>query len=114
MADIRKIWLVAHPTSQFKEDVKDLARRNNLKIVDAKHAAIYAKHPSMIASKPPALTSRTAEQKAAEAKAAEAANAAEKAAAEKAEIKELERKIGLEIEVRTRLESKAAATTKKK
>jgi len=34
--DTRKVWLVPHPTSQFKEDVKALARQNNLRIIDAK------------------------------------------------------------------------------
>lgn len=29
-------WYVNFPTFQYVEDVKDLARRNNLKIVDAK------------------------------------------------------------------------------
>ena len=32
--DNRKIWLVEHPLFQYKEDVKQLARKNDLKIVD--------------------------------------------------------------------------------
>lgn len=31
-----KIWLVDFPTYKYNEDVKDLARRNNLKVIDAK------------------------------------------------------------------------------
>ena len=30
---MRKVWLVEHPTYRYNEDVKDLARRNNLKVV---------------------------------------------------------------------------------
>lgn len=30
-----KIWYVEFPTYQYNEDVKELARKNNLKIVDA-------------------------------------------------------------------------------
>ena len=36
--DKRKVWLVPHPTSQFKEDVKQLAVENRLKVIDAKFA----------------------------------------------------------------------------
>lgn len=35
-ADARKIWLVPHPTSQYNEDVKKLARRADLVIFDAR------------------------------------------------------------------------------
>lgn len=41
MSEERKIWLVEHPTHQFKEDVKKLARKNDLIIVDAKFADQY-------------------------------------------------------------------------
>ena len=34
----KKIWLVPHPTSQFKEDVKELAAQKGLKIIDARFA----------------------------------------------------------------------------
>lgn len=30
-----KIWYVEFPTYKYNEDVKELARKNNLKIVDA-------------------------------------------------------------------------------
>ena len=30
-----QIWYVEFPTFQYNEDVKDLARKNNLKIIDA-------------------------------------------------------------------------------
>lgn len=36
--DTRKIWLVEHPTYQYEQDVKQLARRNDLVIVDARFA----------------------------------------------------------------------------
>lgn len=31
-----KVWFIEFPTYRYNEDVKDLARMNNLKIVDAK------------------------------------------------------------------------------
>ena len=31
----KEIWYVEFPTYRYKEDVKELAQRNNLKIVDA-------------------------------------------------------------------------------
>lgn len=39
--ETRKVWLVEHPTYQFKEDVKKLARKNDLIIVDAKFKDQY-------------------------------------------------------------------------
>lgn len=50
----KQVWLVPHPTSQFKEDVKTLALQNNLKIVDARFAGGI--DPKRIASKTPKLT----------------------------------------------------------
>ncbi len=38
MADTRKVWLVELPAYQYKENVKDLARTHNLRIIDAKFA----------------------------------------------------------------------------
>jgi hypothetical protein len=35
--DARKVWFVKFPLFKYKEDVKDLARRNNLKIVDFRY-----------------------------------------------------------------------------
>ncbi len=35
--DERKIWYVEFPTSQYKEDVKALARKNDLRIRDARY-----------------------------------------------------------------------------
>lgn len=106
--DKRKIWLVPHPTHQFKEDVKELAAMNRLKIVDAKYADQYP--AKMIATKTPNLTSlkAIAEEEAKQA----ALDAAEAEAA--AEIAELERKARLEIEVRARVEAEHAAKNKKK
>lgn len=33
-----KYWLVEHPTHQYKEDVKEMARKNDLKIIDSRFA----------------------------------------------------------------------------
>ncbi len=46
-----KIWYVEFPTYQYNEDVKELARKNNLKIVDA----IFQGENEQCA-KPPKLT----------------------------------------------------------
>lgn len=54
----KKIWLVPHPIYQFKEDVKLLARQNNLKIVDAKFAKDFKSE--MIATEAPKLTKKAA------------------------------------------------------
>lgn len=51
---MQKIWLVPHPTHQFKDDVKKLARMHNLTIIDAKHAAEYP--ADAIAEDAPTLT----------------------------------------------------------
>jgi hypothetical protein len=34
--DIRKVWYVEFPLYQYNEDVKEIARKNDLKIVDAR------------------------------------------------------------------------------
>lgn len=52
--DDRKIWLVNFPTYQYKEDVKKLASKAGLKIVDARHGRSFKKE--MIEDKPPKLT----------------------------------------------------------
>ena len=52
--DTRKVWLVAHPLHQYKEDAKDLARRENLRIIDVEHKADI--DPEQIAEKTPKLT----------------------------------------------------------
>ena len=33
---MNNVWYVEFPTFQYNEDVKDLARKNNLKIIDAR------------------------------------------------------------------------------
>jgi hypothetical protein len=109
---VRKIWLVAHPIGQFKEDVKTLAMQHNLKIVDAKYARDYPE--DMVAAKAPKLTSITAELEAANAKAAEEAGIEAKVKAEAAEEAEIERKYRLEVEVRARVTKEMAAEAKKK
>lgn len=52
--DTRKVWLVAHPTHQYNEDVKQLARQNNLKIYDTKVAGDF--DSSRVEQNPPKLT----------------------------------------------------------
>lgn len=37
--DERALWFVEFPTYRYNEDVKKLARQNDLKIIDAKHQA---------------------------------------------------------------------------
>lgn len=59
--DSRKLWLVKHPLSQYNEDVKALARKNDLKIVDAKFKGSIDQ--KFVADKPPALTVTKAEAK---------------------------------------------------
>ncbi len=52
--DLRKLWFVPHPTSQFKEDVKMLAKTHNLKIRDSRYAEGVA--AENVAQQPPKLT----------------------------------------------------------
>ena len=51
---MKKIWLVEHPTSQYKEDVIQLANANGLNLIDAKFADSFTK--AQLADKPPKLT----------------------------------------------------------
>lgn len=51
---MQKVWLVVFPTYKYKEDVKDLARRNNLKIINAKFK--HEINPDYVEAKPPKLT----------------------------------------------------------
>ena len=46
-----QIWYVEFPTFQYNEDVKELARKNNLKIIDARFQGDNKK-----CDKPPKLT----------------------------------------------------------
>jgi hypothetical protein len=48
-----KVWYVEHPLSQYEEDVKALARKKGLKIVDAR----FKGHNRQV-SKAPALTKK--------------------------------------------------------
>lgn len=52
--DTRKVWLVHHPLHQYVEDVKMLARTNNLVIYDAKVLTEF--DPSRVEQNPPKLT----------------------------------------------------------
>jgi hypothetical protein len=51
---LKKIWLVPHPTSQFNEDVKELAVNKGLRIIDAKFKGEIGK--DFIEANPPELT----------------------------------------------------------
>ena len=57
---MRKIWLVKHPLGQYTQDVKALARKNDLVIYDAKFEASL--NPAMIERSPPNLTVRGAKR----------------------------------------------------
>lgn len=50
----QKIWLVKFPTYQYEEDVKDLARRGNLKIIDSKYRTSI--NMDMVATDVPKIT----------------------------------------------------------
>jgi hypothetical protein len=52
--DKRKVWLVAFPTYRYTQDVKTLARKNDLKIIDAKFKDSVNKEK--LVEKAPALT----------------------------------------------------------
>jgi len=52
--DLRKIWLLAFPTYQYEEDVKQLAAKAGLKIIDAKFSDLIA--DEFVESKTPKLT----------------------------------------------------------
>lgn len=62
MSDKRKVWFVKHPLSQYKEDVKALARKNDLVIYDAKFEGTFDK--DVVEAKPPKLTSIAAPKQA--------------------------------------------------
>lgn len=55
---MNKIWLVEHPTYQYKEDVRELALENGLSVVDAKFKDSFTKE--QIADKTPKLTKKNA------------------------------------------------------
>ncbi len=56
LAPTKNLWLVAHPLHQYAEDVKALARRHGLVIVDK--AAAGDAERELAAEDPPALTLR--------------------------------------------------------
>ncbi len=63
----KKIWCVAHPLDQYKEDVMELAAMNRLKVIDPVMRANLGYKPvpdSMQTTNPPALTLKTAKKKA--------------------------------------------------
>lgn len=60
---LKKIWLVPHPTSQFNEDVKELASDKGLRIIDAKFSKEI--NAELVEKNTPKLT-KTDEQKAKE------------------------------------------------
>lgn len=54
----KKVWLVKHPLSQYKENVKELARRNNLVIYDASFGSGI--NPEKVEKDAPKLTLKDA------------------------------------------------------
>lgn len=59
--DTRKIWLVKHPVSLYEEDVKAVARRENLRIVDSRFRSNVGME--FLANPQPKLTPKPIEQK---------------------------------------------------
>lgn len=57
----KKIWLVEFPTHKYKEDVKELARQNNLRVIDDRYKNLCS--PDEIESKVPTLTLKGAKPK---------------------------------------------------
>ena len=55
---MRKIWLVKFPTDQYKQDVKSLARKNDLVIFDEKFRSEL--NSAMFEESPPRLTKKSA------------------------------------------------------
>ena len=55
-----KIWLIEFPIYQYKEDVKELAKRAGLKIIDARYKADIK--PELIATEVPKLTKKSAKE----------------------------------------------------
>lgn len=51
-----KVWLVEFPAYQYKEDVAELAKKNDLEIVDAKFSASYRKEQVVSEKDAPKLT----------------------------------------------------------
>lgn len=56
MSDSRKIWLVDFPTYQYNEDVKSLAVKAGLKIIDSRHKKLIGK--DFLEENPPKLTTK--------------------------------------------------------
>ena len=59
--DNRKVWLIDFPTYQYNEDVKSLAGKDGLKIIDSKFGSSVDK--DMVEKKPPKLTKKGAKAK---------------------------------------------------
>jgi hypothetical protein len=57
---MRKVWLVKHPIGQYNEDVKSLARKNDLIVYDTKFAESF--NPESIELNPPELTIKGAKK----------------------------------------------------
>ena len=53
---MKKIWLLPHPTTIFKEDVKALARQHNLKIIDVRFRTSFKADELVAETEAPKLT----------------------------------------------------------
>ena len=102
--DTRKVWLVPHPTHQFKENIKQLAREKNMRIVDVKFADLFQLDD--IATDTPKLTNLTELRAAAEAERAEKATAAAVERQDKLDIKQAEKKAQLEFDAEQKAKAK--------
>jgi hypothetical protein len=54
---MKKVWLVEHPTTQYKENVLQLAASKGLEVIDAIHQHSFAH--DQIASDTPKLTKKS-------------------------------------------------------
>ena len=72
---MRKVWLVKHPIGQYNEDVKSLARKNDLIVYDTKFAESFPAH--VVETDAPKLTVKGSKPKAKKAKKVEALESSE-------------------------------------
>ncbi len=54
VGDKRKVWLVKFPTHQYVEDVKEIAQKNNLRVIDSRFRTHF--NMDFVESSPPKLT----------------------------------------------------------
>lgn len=55
-----KVWLVEFPIYQYKEDVKELAKKHGLKVIDSRYSKDIK--PEFVIKETPPLTKKSATQ----------------------------------------------------